>query len=68
MSSCMNHKKRSCRSYEKRAGVLNALRRENFARQQRRGFLETLRRIRPIGRRLPLHSAVKNADQMRKEG
>lgn len=67
MSSSQNHKKRSCRSYEKRAGVMNALRRENFARQQRRGFLETMQRIRPIGRRLPLHSAVKNADQMCKE-
>ena len=68
MSSCMNHKKRSCRSYEKRAGVMNALRRENFARQERRGFLDTMRRIRPIGRRPPLHSAVKNVDQAHKEG
>lgn len=64
MSSCMNHKKRSCRSYEKRAGVMNALRRENFARQQRRGFLETLLRIRPIAR-CPL---VKSADLVHKEG
>lgn len=64
MSSSQNHKKRNCRSYEKRAGVMNALRRENFARQQRRGFLETLRRIRPTARR-PL---VKIGDQAHKEG
>lgn len=64
MSSSQNHKKRSCRSYEKRAGVMNALRRENFARQQRRGFLETLRRIRPIARR----PAAKVADLVHKEG
>ena len=46
MSSAINHRRRSRRSYEKRVSTMNTLQRKTVIKERQRGFLDMLKQRR----------------------